>query len=127
MSKHDCGGRCAATDYNRGCRCDGCKETNRLRARKQREARKSAPRDEQGHVIGQPYSPSTYANWFCRCPKCTELHSERCRINDIKAGRQKGSLEAPEESLEGPEESLEGPKPLEALEALEALGRIVAA
>jgi predicted transcriptional regulator len=62
--------------YRRGCRCEVCKEGNRLRASKNaRERRKRL----QAGVANFEHGASGYINWSCRCEVCSEAHADRCR------------------------------------------------
>lgn len=66
--------------YTHGCRCDECRKANAEYQRRITRARRDkAERDADGHVIGKPYSGTTYVNWMCRCDICTALNSLECR------------------------------------------------
>ncbi|PVE04636.1 hypothetical protein [Streptomyces scopuliridis] len=58
--------------YNKGCRCDDCREAQRLRGIKQRAgwAQDPSAADRAGHG-----KPSTYKNYKCRCEPCSKANS----------------------------------------------------
>ena len=74
----------SGTLYNRGCRCAPCLVAHRLRTRIARKARFA---ERVWRVAdGVPYlyavrasvhgSKSTYTNWGCRCPPCTQAQAD---------------------------------------------------
>lgn len=64
----------AGTKYaHEGCRCDLCREANRLRVQRRRRERK--PEDYKG----KHGTASVYGNWNCRCEPCSEAHKAACK------------------------------------------------
>jgi hypothetical protein len=63
--------------YNHGCRCDHCREANRLRCRDLREGLK------QRAAGGDPEVPhgttGGYKNWGCHCGPCTRANTAASR------------------------------------------------
>jgi hypothetical protein len=57
------------------CRCDLCREANRLDQRRQ-AAKRKATRPIPPHV--KHGSMSTYSNWGCRCAACTKANTVQC-------------------------------------------------
>ncbi|MBC2903194.1 hypothetical protein [Streptomyces cupreus] len=62
--------------YKQGCRCNACREANRLyqNAANKRRAANPALADRAGHG-----SPSTYINYACRCDACKAANTRRLR------------------------------------------------
>lgn len=58
--------------YAKGCRCDACRDANRLHCAGLRAKWKTDPAnaDRAGHG-----KPSTYKNHGCRCDKCTAANT----------------------------------------------------
>lgn len=64
---------------NYGCRCDVCREANRVHIRDRRERAKArrlaAEADGRVYVVeGIKHGGSSYGNHGCRCPVCREGH-----------------------------------------------------
>lgn len=69
----------AGTAYSHyGCRCEECKEANRIRVAKRKKQRYLETKDPNDPRHG---SSSFYSNHGCRCEKC----SEAARIKNHKA------------------------------------------
>lgn len=66
----------SAASYARGCRCEGCKEENRL-TQKEIKARRVA-RFKAGEVE-ITHGVSGYSNWDCRCNECKSAWSSYLR------------------------------------------------
>lgn len=62
-----------AATYRAGCRCDDCREANRVRSVAERARRAARSRDEVPHGTAGGYS-----NWGCRCERCTAANSAKC-------------------------------------------------
>lgn len=58
--------------YGKGCRCDDCREAQRVHGIEQRAkwARDPEAADRAGHG-----KPSTYKNYGCRCEPCSKANS----------------------------------------------------
>ncbi|MEV8396334.1 hypothetical protein [Streptomyces niveus] len=58
--------------YLKGCRCDDCREAQRLRgiAQRARWSQDPSAADRAGHG-----KPSTYKNYKCRCQPCSKANS----------------------------------------------------
>lgn len=54
------------TRYNEGCRCDVCREANRVAHRKGAKTRRNRPFNEIPHGV------NGYRNYGCRCETCTD-------------------------------------------------------
>jgi hypothetical protein len=65
------------TTYNRGCRCDDCREAWRIKYHQMHAIR--AAQSATGHPDGRPVSYTTYRNWGCRCEGCRAAHVEKLR------------------------------------------------
>lgn len=63
-----------STYQNWRCRCDACREANRLYHIRARERRKAKPRSEVPHG-----TPGGYTNWGCRCAFCRLANNEAKR------------------------------------------------
>lgn len=72
----------SVSTYNDGCRCDDCREANRIEQRRTDANRRASWTGD--HPEGKPFSVSTYDNWGCRCDECTAVHSEKCRRNRVE-------------------------------------------
>lgn len=70
-----------AKSYDKGCRCDECKEAFRERAREAKGRRLSRPIPEHVHGTWNGYS-----NYNCRCPRC--LAACQAKYPDSAAYRQ---------------------------------------
>jgi hypothetical protein len=55
---------------NLGCRCDRCKEANRIEEAKVKARRIARFRNGEAEVTHGLYT--TYGNWGCRCRPCTD-------------------------------------------------------
>lgn len=65
--------------YNRGCRCEACKEDSTRRKRQRRERL-------AGKVVLYKFEhgASGYNNWKCRCDVCVAAHSAACSTYQAK-------------------------------------------
>lgn len=68
-----------AHGYNLGCRCDECRECNRLRMKARREHIRSLRKLINGRWVTTVSlaihgTTNAYENWQCRCIPCTEQH-----------------------------------------------------
>lgn len=63
--------------YARGCRCDGCRDANRVRQAEGNADRKKRLASGQTSVIHGRVS--TYGNWSCRCGECSAAWSAYLR------------------------------------------------
>lgn len=61
--------------YGKGCRCDLCREANRLKVCRTRAALKERPFDEIPHGTW-----SGYTNYSCRCPDCRRANKVRAAL-----------------------------------------------
>lgn len=73
-----------AVEYDHfGCRCDVCREGNRLRCRATKADRKTRPQDI-------PHGTMTaYWNWNCRCAECRVVGS---RVNKMRVEPEPGTV-----------------------------------
>lgn len=69
--------------YNKGCRCDDCREAQRLRCAELRTTRAQDPAaaDRAGHG-----KASTYKNYGCRCKACSKANT--ANVNAFRARRR---------------------------------------
>lgn len=58
------------------CRCDPCREAST--ALQRRGSAERAARLKAGEEV-EHGTTSTYTNWGCRCPECTESNKAACR------------------------------------------------
>lgn len=72
--------------YQKGCRCDDCREANRNRCAEDRKARTGDPAaaDRAGHG-----KASTYRNYNCRCSKCSKANT--ANVNAYRARKRQGA------------------------------------
>lgn len=56
--------------YNRGCRCEVCREACNTYQREQRAIRAQRTEDAPHGTRGG------YVNWGCRCDPCSKVHSD---------------------------------------------------
>lgn len=59
-----------ASTYRGGCRCDGCRTANTVRARLERARRAASTPPAGAHG-----KAATYSNWRCRCEPCRAAHA----------------------------------------------------
>jgi hypothetical protein len=82
------------TYVHHGCRCDGCREANRIGTYAHHA--RLAERAANGHPDGVEVSDSTYRNWSCRCEGCREAHAEVMRstshLNTLYMSRTRKAL-----------------------------------
>lgn len=85
---------------NAGCRCEECREANRVYNMKRRAERaEGKPASEwgkkRGHM-GEPlkHNSSTYINWKCRCDQCRE-DASMVRRNRNRYGTGRHVCDAP--------------------------------
>jgi hypothetical protein len=73
--------------YNKGCRCDDCREAMRVYAATLREKwrRDSSSADRAGHG-----KSTTYRNHACRCEKCR--NANRIAINEYRVRRRERAV-----------------------------------
>ncbi|RSS92501.1 hypothetical protein EF919_18385 [Streptomyces sp. WAC02707] len=73
--------------YKSGCRCDACREANRVyqAASNKRRAADPALADRAGHGRA-----STYINYACRCDACKAANSQRLREQRDRRAVAKG-------------------------------------
>jgi hypothetical protein len=64
--------------YNLGCRCDRCREYNRLKQRRIVAAAKGYARKGKG-CAHPTLSPCTAYQYGCRCKRCSASNSNRHR------------------------------------------------
>jgi hypothetical protein len=77
----------SASAYNKGCRCDDCRELHRQRhnyvmARAQAAARASPERI--------PHGAGGYTNWGCRCAVCLEAGRRRNALRRVRVKQAAG-------------------------------------
>lgn len=70
--------------YNKGCRCDECKEANRLRCAKSAAKRRARSDVPHGTVTG-------YRNWACRCDLCKAASVPDSREKYLRSKVETGS------------------------------------
>lgn len=106
--------------YNRGCRCDTCRASNRERTRKQREL---GVVPEGAHGL-----PSTRTNFGCTCEPCVEANRALVRRQHHRRQaetRDKATRHGAQWT--GPELEIAARKDLTATQAALLLGRTAAA
>lgn len=69
------GGAGTAYVYNK-CRCDECREANRIRVARRRNERRAEPKAPDDPRHGKS---TFYSNHGCRCEKCTAAWSAECK------------------------------------------------
>lgn len=84
--------------YNKGCKCDLCRECNRLRMKARRDYIRSRRKLIDGRwtttiSIVVHGTTNAYENWQCRCLRCFQRHSRDMQIyqEKRKARRKKTS------------------------------------
>lgn len=69
--------------YEQGCRCEGCRDANRIRGTRQNRKRYQRVK-ESGLPAHIPHGASAYVNWGCRCEVCSAAHHVKMAANYAK-------------------------------------------
>jgi hypothetical protein len=88
----------SAAAYNRGCRCEGCVDANRIAGRQAKDRR--IARAHHGAEV--PHGVSGYSNWDCRCVTCSTAWATYLR----KRRATRAKVQRPPEPLEPADPSI---------------------